>query len=235
MDLAPGRKRVHEHAETGKPLFPSENDRSPRCADPCAAYTLHQARGSPGAFRLRSDHGTRSGTRQRWNGPAGHSGKVPPQRRRPVAGGPGIGHKLSAIGLPQDRVRSAGLHHARFAAPRGASPPGCRCSGHQRFFTSAHPLPFRSGASPSHLAAVPGRQAPPGGKVRWQKRFAFPARRMKRGLRFLKTINSRKSTTNAKTSTPWQGRFTTAASPAFCPACSRPLSTLAWNATPSSM
>jgi hypothetical protein len=170
MDLAPGRKRVHEHAETGKPLHPSDNDRSPGCAAPWVVCTLHQARGSAGAFQLCSDHGARSGTRQRWNGPAGHSGKV--------------GHKLSAIGLPQDRVRSVVLHLARFAAPRGASPPECRCSGHQRFFTSAHPLPFRFGASPSHLAPVPGRQAPPDGKVRWQKRFASPARRMKRGLQF---------------------------------------------------
>jgi len=54
------------------------------------------------------------------------------------------------------------------------------------------------------------------GKVRWQKRFASPARRTKRGSQFLKTINSRKSITNAKTSTPWQGPLQRARHP--CPA-----------------
>jgi hypothetical protein len=29
MDLEPGRTRVHEHAETGKRFYPSDEDRSP--------------------------------------------------------------------------------------------------------------------------------------------------------------------------------------------------------------
>ncbi len=57
---------------------------------------------------------------------------------------------------------------------------------------------------------------------------------MKRGLRFLKTISSQKSTTSAKTNTPWLALSTKDASPAFCQECSRHLSTSAWSATRSS-
>ena len=49
---------------------------------------------------------------------------------------------------------------------------------------SAHPFLRRSCASPSDLAACTGSHGLPDGKVRWQKKFAFPARRMRRGLRF---------------------------------------------------
>ena len=49
---------------------------------------------------------------------------------------------------------------------------------------SAHPFLRRSCASPSDLAACTGSHRLPDGKVRWQKRFVFPARRMRRGLRF---------------------------------------------------
>jgi hypothetical protein len=92
MDHAPGRIRVHEHAETGKPL---------------AAYKLHQALGGFGILFTQPRYARRLFIRQRWNGPAGISGKVPPQRRRPVAGDPGkVGHKLSAIGLPYRKARS---------------------------------------------------------------------------------------------------------------------------------
>ncbi len=49
---------------------------------------------------------------------------------------------------------------------------------------SPDPYPAVFSASPSILAAGSGRHKPPDGKVRWQKRFAFPARRMRRGLRF---------------------------------------------------
>ena len=151
-----------------------------------------------------------------------------------------VGHKLSAIGLPYRTACSYSVFCSsrpspRFAALRGRPQRGNRHTSDSRVIPSAHPLPFRLRASPSDLAAGPGRQTPLGGKVRWQKRFVSPARRMKRGLQFLKTINSRRSTTNAKTSTPWQGRFTTAASPAFCPACSRHLWTWAWSATRSCM
>jgi len=156
---------------------------------------------------------------QRWNGPA-----EPPQRRRPVAGGPGmVGHKLSANGLPY-RTACSARPSPWFAALRGRPWRGNRHISDSRVIPSAHPLPFRLRAIPSDLAACPGRQTPLGGKVRWQKRFASPARRMKRGLQSLKTINSRKFITNAKTSTPWRGPFITAASPASCPVCNRPLS-----------
>ena len=132
----------------------------------------------------------------------------------------------------------AGLESlSRFAAPRWRkASSGCQMPQATRRSSLPH-IPFlaRLHASPSHLAACPSRRTPLGGKVRWQKKFVFPARRMRRGLQFLKTINSRKSITNAKTNTPWRGPFTTAASPASCPACSRHLSTSAWSATPSCM
>ena len=133
--------------------------------------------------------------------------------------------QLSSSGFPPPRA---------FAAPRGGQPRSWH-AGDLQVIPSAHPLPFRTRAFPSLLAAVPSRLMPLDGKVRWQKRFASPARRMKRGWQFLKTISSRKSITNAKTSTPWPVPFTTAASPASCPACSPPLWTWAWSATPSSM
>ena len=47
------------------------------------------------------------------------------------------------------------------------------------------PSPCRLRASPSNLAACSGCLRLPDGKVRWQKRFVFPARRMRRGLQFL--------------------------------------------------
>ena len=171
----------------------------------------------------------------------------PPQRRSPVAGDSGmVGHKLSANGLPSrkacsacsdrsDCLASSSGQAPRLAASRGWRSRGNRHTSELRHIPPAHPLPFRPRAAPSIFAAGPSRQTPLGGKVRWQKRFASPARRMKHGLQSLKTINSRRSTTNAKTSTPWPAPSRTAASPAFSPACSPLLWTWAWSATPSFM
>ena len=77
MDLELGRIRVHEHAETGKPL---------------AAYKLHQALGGFGILFTQPCYAGCLYCRQRWNGPACCQGKV--------------GHKLSAIGLPYRNARS---------------------------------------------------------------------------------------------------------------------------------
>ena len=214
MDRAPGRTRVHEHAETGQPL---------------AAYKLHRTHGRIGKSNPRFHRATLLCKRQWWNGPAGISGKV--------------GHKISANGLPYRTTYSVctaclvctARPSPRIAALRGRTWRGNRHTSDLRVIPSAHPLPFRPCASPSNLAAGPSRLTPLGGKVRWQRKFVSPARRTKRGLQFLKTINSRKFITNAKTSTPSPGRFTTAASHASCQACSPPLWTLAWSATPSSM
>jgi hypothetical protein len=77
MDRVPGRIRVHEHAETGKPL---------------AAYKLHQALEGIRSFFPPPRSAVCLYIRQRWNGPAGIPGKV--------------GHKLSAIGLPYCKART---------------------------------------------------------------------------------------------------------------------------------
>ena len=153
--IAPGRTRVNEHAETGKPL---------------ADNRLHGRRGERGAFKLRFFSAVRPCTRTRWNGPGGILPKL-------------VGHKLSAIGLPQHSTRSACFirHPPWFSAPRGWLPGGSRYVKVFRIIHFAHPLPIRSSASPSLLAAGTGCQRQLDGKVRWQKRFASPARRMRHG------------------------------------------------------
>jgi hypothetical protein len=77
--------------------------------------------------------------------------------------------------------------------PPGAEPRGHGQASVSPVIHSAHFLSFRSRPYPSNLAARfnwaakprwttgPGRPPPPGGKVRWQKRYVFPARRMRRG------------------------------------------------------
>jgi hypothetical protein len=157
MDLELGRTRVHEHAETGKPL---------------AAYKLHTMRSCPGAFRSWFGSAERPCKRQGWNGPAGVFGTV--------------GHKLSAIGLPYRKASSASSQEmfAQFAAPNGRRQRGLRQAGNRRVIPSAHPQSSRILASPFALAVGPGSQTPPGGKVRWQRKFASQARRTKRGLQF---------------------------------------------------
>ena len=70
-------------------------------------------------------------------------------------------------------------HEPRFAAPLGR--PACRRK------SVIPPYTLHSCLCPAPLsahAADPGNLSLPGGKVRWQKRFVFPARRMRRGLRF---------------------------------------------------
>ena len=66
----------------------------------------------------------------------------------------------------------------------GQAAAGCRFRRHAQVIPSAHSRPSRPHASPPHLAAGPSRRNPLGGKARWQKRFVFPARRMRRGLQF---------------------------------------------------
>ncbi len=160
--------------------------------------------------------------RQRWNGPAGFRlGSTPATKI--VAGARWLATNSLHLGYRIVQLVRQELRHG--SPPFGAGPGAAVGAPAIHGSSLSHILlPFRSTRTfPSNLAAGPGRQTPPGGKVRWQKRFAFPVRRTKRDWQFLKTINSRKSTTNAKTSTPWPGRFTTVASPASCQACSRPL------------
>jgi hypothetical protein len=86
LDREPGRTRVHEHAETGKPVHPSDEYLSLGAPVPLAAYKLH---GTHGRIRENSSRSNRAKglcRRQRWNGPAGFLGAV--------------GHKISANGLP---------------------------------------------------------------------------------------------------------------------------------------
>jgi hypothetical protein len=151
--IAPGRTRVHEHAETGKPL---------------AEDRLHGGLEEPRAVKLCFFSPVRPCTRLRWNGPGM------------------VGHKLSAIGLPQHSTRLACSieHPPWFAAPRGRQPRGSQPIKVSRVVLPAHSFPFRFCASPSVPAAVTDSQGLSDGKVRWQKRFVSPARRMRRGLQF---------------------------------------------------
>ena len=95
-----------------------------------------------------------------------------------------VGHKLSAIGSLYRKARSA-RHTLRLAAPGwGRQAPGTCHTGYAQVIPSAHPPHPRPHASPSILAAGPSRQTPLGGKVRWQRKFVSPARRMRHGLQF---------------------------------------------------
>ena len=94
------------------------------------------------------------------------------------------GHKLSVFRSPFRNVCRT-WKPVEFAAPRwGRRPQVVGPAKHASVISSAHSHPPRPLASPPHLAAGPSRRSPLGGKVRWQKRFVFPARRMRRGLQF---------------------------------------------------
>ena len=149
MDLEPGRTRVHEHAETGRPK---------------AALKLHGMRGRIGADIAHSPGNVRPCDCQGWNGPAGDSG---------FASDGKVGHKLSAIGLPHYAVRSVCT-----ACPRGHSPWFAQFAAFTvrrprvfwhtsdfKVIPSAHPLSFRFRESLSGLAVNPT------GKCRWTERY----------------------------------------------------------------
>ena len=185
---------VHEHAETGKPVTPG-NRLLPGGPVPPATHELHRARGRQGQFSSPFNCAVRLCSRRRVNGlapfhPLVDQGMVPSQRRTPVAGGPGaIGHQISASGFANWTARSAGTDSGTpgFATASRVTPPlawGPRRANLSPVIPTAHPLPFRTHASPLDLAAGPGCRPAPGGKVRWQKRFAFPPRRMKHGWQF---------------------------------------------------
>jgi len=53
MDRTPGRTRVHEHAETGKPVHPRDGDLSLGPPVPLAAYKLHGTHGRDGESNSR--------------------------------------------------------------------------------------------------------------------------------------------------------------------------------------
>jgi hypothetical protein len=159
VDRAPGQDWVHnEHAETGKPDASSDANRS---------------------------HGTSAS-----NGPAyvDHLvgvGMVGSGWQHAPGNDFSGGHKLSAFGSPQRDTRTAGQPLMVAATWLG------RRSLHLRFasYTTVIPqtgsqVPPLARASPHHLADCPSRRSPLGGKARWQKRFVFPARRMRRGLQF---------------------------------------------------
>jgi hypothetical protein len=94
------------------------------------------------------------------------------------------GHKLSANGLEQPTCLEAcwSFSSPWFAAVRVVRRMHIAVPELPGFIR--HPLPCRDFAFPSSHSMGSGCQAPPDGKVRWQKRFVFPARRMRRGWRF---------------------------------------------------
>ena len=161
----------YEHAETGWPLRSNDRNRSPEHAARLAACTLRapcKQGKSIGTGECRSTHLGFPCVRRRPNGVfAGH--------RRP---------KHSATGYPQRYPQSAArsVFMRRLAAGKAASPAKDVLRSPSRL--SAHPLSCHLRACPSNLAACTGCFWLPDGKVRWQRKFVFPARRMRRGWRF---------------------------------------------------
>ncbi len=97
---------------------------------------------------------------------------------------------LATNSLQSDYRNTQLVRLVAFDIRRGFAAPG---AGHRaaavtlKSFGSSFPhIPSPSGsrASPSILAACTGSLELPDGKVRWQKRFVSPARRMRRGLQF---------------------------------------------------
>jgi len=136
MDLEPGRTRVHEHAETGKPL---------------AAFKLHGIRETVGAAKPPSSRVVLPCTRHGWNGPALFWGMV--------------GHKLPAIGSPHGKSRWAGSSRfspefSLFAAPEGWPKRWLRHACDSQGIPSVQSLPFRFRLFPSDLAAGSSRPKP---------------------------------------------------------------------------
>jgi hypothetical protein len=182
----------YEHAETGRP---GRSNDDPLAGTP-VSHAACKLRGSRGQFGKRVPYfpGAEFPRKRRTsNGAAGQYGPL----SDPATGPPGSpattmdcrvalddGHRFSAIESPQSAARPAYSigHPLWFVAVKAArraeavAPAPLRCS--------AHPFPCRFCASPSNLAAGSSCLVPLDGKVRWQKRFAFPARRMRRGLRF---------------------------------------------------
>ena len=160
----------HEHAETRSALKPCDEDRSHRRALRFTALSRQGPRERLGS-KLLLFAGTEPRQRHREpNGPSARSGMR--------------GHKPSANGSHRPTACSA--------CPSGHSPwftifgPGRRKDSVRPSLSgfSAHPFPCRVFAFPSRLAVCSVCPVQPDGKVRWQKRFVFPARRMRRGLRF---------------------------------------------------
>ena len=155
----------YEHAETGWPLGSNDRSRSPGHAARLAACT-RQGPGKP------SKTGERRSTRV----------GLPRVRLRS-----NVSHgrpKHSATGYPRRCPQSAArsVFLARLAAREAGS-----CADavpRSPYRLSAHPIPCRLRARPSNLAACTGCFRLPDGKVRWQRKFVSPARRMRRGLRF---------------------------------------------------
>jgi hypothetical protein len=182
-DRAPGRIGFNEHAETGKPESPSDRERSRGRP----ASLVSRLRGTRGDFD--SQIADQQRTRQLYNGPThvdflSDMGLVAHLRRNAAGSKRTGGHKLSAFRSPFRNIcRTRRLF--RFSTPIGGrQPQAIDPARHASVIASSHPLPIRSLASPPSLAAGPSRRSPLGGKARWQKRFVFPARRMRRGLQF---------------------------------------------------
>jgi hypothetical protein len=155
---------VYEHAETGGPLRSNDRNRSPEHAARLAACT-RQGPGKPsnsiGTSECCSTHVGLHSVRPRPNGVFSSQGRP----------------KHSATRYPQPAVRSVFL-------PRLAAREAGSCAPAALQWLSAHPISCRLRACPSNLAACTGCLRLPDGKVRWQRKFVSPARRMRRGLQF---------------------------------------------------
>jgi len=154
----------YEHAETGWPLRSNDRNRSPGHVARLASCT-RQRPGKPGkpigTGERRFTYVELPRVRLRSNVSHG----------RP---------EHSATGYPQTAARSVFV--PRLAAPKAGS--CARAVLRSPYRLSAPPIPCRPRARPSNLAACTGCLRLPDGKVRWQRKFVSPARRMRRGLRF---------------------------------------------------
>ena len=127
MDLEPGRTRVHEHAETGKPP---------------PAWKAHGRRERIEPHLARIHRVVRPCNGRGWNGPGGRDFAIAHAQ---------VGHKLSAIGSPQ---HTAGPPRCLPPGTLRAARPGCTQraqpdAGDWQVIPPAYPRTFRSRLSPS--------------------------------------------------------------------------------------
>jgi hypothetical protein len=180
---------VYEHAETGRPCRPSDRNRPPGVAGSYPGDEKFKSLGLPIRLLVRTLKGLRWHFRKSVplfrraeppceqtgsNGPAGLAAGACLRHRLHVGDSRTDGQNRSAFGSLQPGAGAASLFWA--ARAEGISQTSIRFS--------AHSDPCRKCAPLSNRAECTRGVLPQDGKARWQRKFAFRARRMKRGLQF---------------------------------------------------